>query len=114
MTTGHTATPWHLVDNEMYFEIVVPWRHSSGTVDQYCPKICTVSYEDNDGIVGKPNAELIVQAVNSHDALVASLTQAIEAAGFALSGPTDIRAAEHGEPAWVCNARAALATAGAA
>lgn len=37
------------------------------------------------------------------------LVQAIEAAGFSVSGPTDSRAAEHGEPAWVCNARAALA-----
>lgn len=39
------------------------------------------------------------------------LVQAIEASGFSVSGPTDIRAAEHGEPAWVCNARAALANA---
>ncbi len=37
------------------------------------------------------------------------LIQAIEAEGFSVSGPTDVRAAEHGEPAWVCNARAALA-----
>ena len=37
------------------------------------------------------------------------LIQAIEAAGFQVSGPTDSRAAEHGEPAWVCNARAAIA-----
>ncbi|KVV07445.1 hypothetical protein WK77_16805 [Burkholderia ubonensis] len=38
-----------------------------------------------------------------------ALVQAIEGAGFAVSGPTDSRAAEHGEPAWVCNARGALA-----
>jgi hypothetical protein len=37
------------------------------------------------------------------------LIQAIEASGFSVSGPTDSRAAEHGEPAWVCNARGALA-----
>jgi hypothetical protein len=41
----------------------------------------------------------------------AALIQAIEGAGFSVSGPTDTRAAEHGEPAWVCNARAVLATA---
>lgn len=36
------------------------------------------------------------------------LVHRIEAAGFSVSGPTDIRAAEHGEPVWVCNAREAL------
>jgi hypothetical protein len=40
-----------------------------------------------------------------------ALMQAIEAAGFSVSGPGDVRAAEHGEPAWVCNARGALAEA---
>jgi hypothetical protein len=39
------------------------------------------------------------------------LVQAIEASGFSLSGPTDSRAAEHDEPAWVCNARAVIAKA---
>ncbi|MWL91808.1 MULTISPECIES: hypothetical protein [Cupriavidus] len=43
----------------------------------------------------------------------AVLVQAIEASGFSVSGPTDSRAAEHGEPAWVCNARGALARANA-
>lgn len=38
-----------------------------------------------------------------------ALIQGIEAAGFSVSGPTDVRAAEHGEPAWVCNGRAAIA-----
>ncbi|CAB3753991.1 hypothetical protein [Paraburkholderia humisilvae] len=41
----------------------------------------------------------------------AVLVQAIEASGFTVSGPTDSRAAEHGEPMWVCNARGALAQA---
>ena len=36
------------------------------------------------------------------------LVQAVESTGHRISGPTDSRAAEHGEPAWVCNARAAL------
>lgn len=44
----------------------------------------------------------------------AVLVQAIEASGFSVSGPTDSRAAEHGEPVWVCNARGALARANAA
>ena len=38
-----------------------------------------------------------------------ALEHAIEAAGFSVSGPTDIRAAENNEPVWVCNARAAIA-----
>lgn len=40
------------------------------------------------------------------------LIQAIEESGFSVSGPTDSRVAEHGEPAWVCNARAVLADSG--
>lgn len=42
-------------------------------------------------------------------AVGSALIAAIEGAGFNVSGPTDSRAAEDGEPAWVCNARAALA-----
>lgn len=40
----------------------------------------------------------------------AELVRRIEKAGFSVSGPTDIRAAEDGEPLWVCDARAVLAT----
>jgi hypothetical protein len=40
---------------------------------------------------------------------VSVLVNAIEQAGFAVSGPTDSRAAEHGEPPWVCNARLLVA-----
>jgi hypothetical protein len=47
-------------------------------------------------------------------ALCAVLIQAVEASGHHLAGPTDSRAAEHGEPAWVCAARLALAEATAA
>lgn len=46
---------------------------------------------------------------NHVETLSAVLVQAIEAAGFTVAGPTDSRVAERGEPAWVCNARAALA-----
>lgn len=44
-------------------------------------------------------------------ALKNALTEAIEAAGFQVSGTTDVRASENGEPAWVCNARRAIAEA---
>ena len=43
--------------------------------------------------------------------LSAVLIQAVEASGHHLAGPTDSRAAEHGEPAWVCTARLELAEA---
>lgn len=44
-------------------------------------------------------------------ALVEALADCVERSGYRLSGPTDSRAAEDGEPAWVCNARALLAEA---
>lgn len=43
--------------------------------------------------------------------LLTRLVQALEASGYSISGPTDTRAAENGEPAWVCNARAEVANA---
>lgn len=43
----------------------------------------------------------------------AALVDAIEGAGFTVAGPTDHRAAEHGEPAWVCNARLSISNFGA-
>lgn len=43
--------------------------------------------------------------------LLSVVIQAVEAAGFSLSGPTDSRAAEDGEPAWVCSAREVIARA---
>lgn len=51
--------------------------------------------------MGSANARLIAQAPAMLDLLI----RAVEASGFSLSGPTDIRAAEDGEPAWVCDAR---------
>lgn len=50
-------------------------------------------------------------STNSVQELRNALIQAVEAAGFSISGPTDVRASENGEPAWVCNARAAIAAA---
>lgn len=48
-------------------------------------------------------------AAQERSEIESALIQAIQESGFSVSGPTDLRAAEHGEPAWVCNARAALA-----
>ncbi len=41
------------------------------------------------------------------------LVAAIESASFTVSGPTDPRVAENGEPGWVCKARLLIAEAGA-
>jgi hypothetical protein len=43
------------------------------------------------------------------DNLANALREAIEDSGLLLSGPTDSRVAEHGEPHWVCRARALIA-----
>ena len=65
---------------------------------------------------GTSKSELVDQLCNASsavgDALRAVLIQGIESAGYSVSGPTDHRAAENGEPVWVCNARAALARKG--
>lgn len=53
------------------------------------------------------NARLIAASPD----LLSVLIQAVEAEGFSLSGPTNHNAAENGEPAWVCNARLAIAKA---
>lgn len=72
--------------------------------------VCAIhrhSVEDNP----KARAAFLVQCVNACPELVRILSDGIETEGFSLSGPTDIRAAEHGESAWVCGARAAIAKA---
>jgi phosphoribosylamine-glycine ligase len=92
MTTKHTAGPWRVGD-------------AGATV--FGPPNGNPSPETVARVTKKANARLIAAAPE----LLAAIVQAVESAGFSLSGPTDKRAAEHGEPAWVCNARAALAKA---
>ncbi len=61
---------------------------------------------------GDGNGSMIMataEAIASIPDLTSTLIQAVESSGFSLSGPTDIRAAENGEPVWVCNARALIA-----
>jgi len=53
------------------------------------------------------NARLIASSPYLLDALM----QAVDESGWSVSGPTDHRAAENGEPPWVCNARDAIASA---
>lgn len=51
-----------------------------------------------------PTGDILTALVDTKNTLI----QAIEASGFSLPGPTDWRAAEDGEPKWVCNARLAI------
>lgn len=61
-------------------------------------------------------AHEMVQRWNNHIALEAQLKrakeilgEAIEKSGYKINGPTDSRAAEDGEPVWVCEARGVIA-----
>ena len=67
---------------------------------------CTIVNEDH-RIELFANARLIAAAPD----LLTTLIEAIERSGFSVSGPTDSRAAENGEPAWVCRAREVIADA---
>lgn len=106
MTKQHKRTPWHCRQligvAERGFAIF--WTNENGSTK-------TTHRVDLGGEFSKEDAEFIVRACNNHDNLVELLSLAIEHAGFRVSGPTDLRAAENGEPAWVCGARAALAEA---
>lgn len=105
MSTNHTPTPWHLTDNGSFFEIVVPWNDRPDYVSHYCPTVCQVMYEGNDGVNGKADAAFIVKAVNAHELLVnalAALLQDIE----------DHRGGYYNEFDSEEQARAALAAAG--
>jgi hypothetical protein len=69
MDAQHTPGPWYVVDNGYFFEIVVAWKDEPRTVNQYSPKICSVSYENNDDIAGASNVNLIAAAPDMLEAL---------------------------------------------
>jgi hypothetical protein len=92
----HTPGPWYSRNGSSpHFQGQVASESTGDTI--------AISYSDEDGA----NARLIAAAPE----LLAVLVQAVHSSGFSLSGPSDSRAAEDGEPAWVCNARAAIAKA---
>ncbi|MDK9702409.1 MAG: hypothetical protein OEL20_04665 [Sulfuritalea sp.] len=114
------------IKNQEWTPSYSPWRHGGWYVNnvKYPNGACgcvSSNYPDKKWRIacdGRPNdytfptrdaaakAELeLVKAIS----LRAALVHAIEASGYSVSGPTDLRAAENGEPAWVCNARAVLA-----
>ena len=76
----------------------------TGANSELTPFICRVSADTPED---EANARLIAAAPE----LIATLTDAVEDAGFSLSGPTDHRVAEDGEPKWVCRAREVIAKA---
>lgn len=65
----HTPGPWHVVHNGHYYLINVPWKDGVD-VDQYCPSICSVFKEGNDGIKAVDNIHLIAAAPELYDVLV--------------------------------------------
>ena len=91
MSTQHTSGPWRVGQSAVYRTVMA--RDDS--------LICFVALKENDRI----NAGLIAAAPDLYEALV----QAVTESGFSVAGPTDSRAAENGEPKWVCQARAAIA-----
>jgi hypothetical protein len=87
-----------------------PWRYEAGTktIRSVPANYWLATLDSWDGAVNNAaNARVMAAAPE----LLAVLVQAVEASEFSLSGPTDSRAAENGEPAWVCNARAVIAQA---
>src|SRR3990167_9542357 len=100
----HTPRPW-----------VQPMRYSPkdgcdipcGTIEDSKDESIAVCTYDKSPAVTAANANLITAAPDLLEALI----QAVDESGHNLSGPTNWRAAEHGEPKWVCNARAAIAKA---
>lgn len=76
VSTKHTPTPWS-VDGHPRDSSGSDWREITAATEPYGPSFV--------GSVLEANAELIVRAVNSHNALVAALGNLIEyAAGLEL------------------------------
>lgn len=98
----HTPGPWH-VDPE--YPTSVQGRDAGPGTPMICEMFTSSQFVSP--AEQRANARLIAAAPE----LLSVLIQAVESSGFSLSGPTDSRAAEHNEPAWVCNARAAIAKA---
>lgn len=98
-TRTHTPGPWRAL---IWEEYVAPTGNRIVTQDGF--EIAALSYT---GGSEDADARLIAAAPDLKEVLI----QAIEESGFSVSGPTDWRAAEDGEPHWVCKAREILARA---
>jgi hypothetical protein len=92
-----------------------PWRVV--TPPSSNPDVRTIQTDEGDEVACVTYNKNIHQSLaNAHllaaaPELIATLTDAVEDAGFSLSGPTDHRVAEDGEPKWVCRAREVIAKA---
>ena len=92
-----------------------PWRVV--TPPSSSPDVRTIQTDEGDEVACVTYNKNIHQSLaNAHllaaaPELIATLTDAVEDAGFSLSGPTDHRVAEDGEPKWVCRAREVIAKA---
>lgn len=98
----HSRAPFHLENVNRSFQIYsADCRH----VADLFPG--GPSYNGASPTETAANAALLTAAPD----LLSALISAVEGSGYSLAGPSDPRAAEHGEPAWVCTARAAIARA---
>lgn len=135
----HTPGPWRIIA-QISYGITLPIYKIFGKTEDGCDRYITeVGLISSEVVVEDlANARRIVACVNACEGiptealeqdfigkisqvggesiernrdLLDVLVQAVEQAGFLVGGPTDHRAAEHGEPKWVCNARAVIAKA---
>ena len=103
METKHTAEKWRA---SAMFEGSKPvgWRVIAGGYQlAHC---CTFG-----GVASLEETEANARMIAAAPALLIILLQAIEESGHTISGPTNHWAAEHGEPIWICQARAIIAEA---
>jgi hypothetical protein len=94
MSAAHTAGPWNAAGTPPKFRVMADGSPVAEAFGESAHEALA-------------NARLIAAAPELYSLLI----EAVAASGFSLSGPTDWRVAEHGEPAWVCKARAAIAKA---
>jgi hypothetical protein len=97
METKHTPGPWTYRNAGKH---LIETRHRA-----------VKELPGGDFVLAASTREADMRLIAAAPALLAALEQAVDESGWPLSGPTDWRAAEDGDPKWVCNARAAIAAA---
>lgn len=96
----HTPGPWNVAVPP---SACLTTRFIEAETGEHIAKIGHMDYSSGSQESDLANARLIAQAPAMFDVLI----QAIEESGHKVSGPTDWRVAEDGEPLWVCKAREA-------
>ena len=101
----HTPGPW-------LYRYGAIWAAGDGREDEWDGGFIRIGLPDRkDNGTGPVERDCNARLMAAAPELLEGLVQAVEKAGFSLSGPSDWRAAENGEPRWVCKARAVIASA---